>query len=640
MDDIIGIGTTTPGERVEINGNLLFSRGGSRRIFVDDNSSAAGNDLYIVAGRGYTGGDFDGGDILIKGGNGAGAGEDGNVILAERGFVGIGETSPQVPLHIVGSARLNTMSSAPTTPAPGEIYSDGTDLFYYSGSSWEDLTAGTGGDAQWSRDGTGGFIYANENDSARVYDLSDTAYFYANSVSGNGGLFITSYTGTPSYAGLYGVASSVGDADNWGLYGKNVGTGTYGYVGGQFYGVFGKYPGEGSGNYGVLGAPDTGVIGYAYHTTDTIYGGYFEAENASGNTNTVYGLYSKGIGNAGKKYGLYAQAIGDGTGNAYGVYAEALSADTAIAVYGESDQAPGVAFPFTMDWDWIAGASTDGDTVPGGWISTDTDAIIGDNGSAAIYGINVSSVNNAVGVTGRCDDDYGIGLFGYAGRFGVIGVSTNASTGDNNRAGGFFHCNNWGSRRRPSGTGILVSGGNAGTITFSHNIGLYSATSAGSEGAAAYLSGNSYVTNGLDVTLVEPRGGGEEKRVPTYSQVNLDAKVQIEGTAQIIEGEGFVTFPKGFSEVADPAARPVITLTPYSADCNQLAVTEITEDGFRVRETGGGAHSVEFAWIAIAPRWDYKSGETVPADMLERDFDRDFTADLPIFRPFWQHCRS
>jgi hypothetical protein len=51
---------------------------------------------------------------------------------------------------------LNLASTTQPTGVAGDIYTDGTDLFFYNGSSWDDLTASGGGGGDFSNDGEDG----------------------------------------------------------------------------------------------------------------------------------------------------------------------------------------------------------------------------------------------------------------------------------------------------------------------------------------------------------------------------------------------------------------------------------------------------------------------------------------------------
>lgn len=44
-----------------------------------------------------------------------------------------------------GVIELPVSASAPGTPSAGDVYQNGTNIYYYNGTSWDDLTEGSGG---------------------------------------------------------------------------------------------------------------------------------------------------------------------------------------------------------------------------------------------------------------------------------------------------------------------------------------------------------------------------------------------------------------------------------------------------------------------------------------------------------------
>jgi hypothetical protein len=66
---------------------------------------------------------------------------DGNrVTFQSNGNVGLGTSSPARTLHVNDVIRLEPRASAPTSPAPGDMYIDSTDsnkLKVYDGTTWQ-----------------------------------------------------------------------------------------------------------------------------------------------------------------------------------------------------------------------------------------------------------------------------------------------------------------------------------------------------------------------------------------------------------------------------------------------------------------------------------------------------------------------
>ncbi|MCK5832737.1 hypothetical protein KAH81_03605 [bacterium] len=512
----------------------------------------------------------------------------------------------------------------------GSMFWDSDDdaLMVHDGTDWVNVSAGgTGG--LWTL--SGDYIRYAQNSNARVYKSSSgEPYFYASSNDSDAAYFYCSRGSAPGIAaGVHGGAAVY--EDNYGVYGTFTG-GQWGYVGGKDYGVFGKFESTPRWSQGVLGAADTAVVGLTYSNVNEGYGGYFEVQVDIGSTENIYGVYSYANSNApDTSFGIYAFAKASGSGGlAYGVYGKATTAGTQIGVYGESQ----VNYCYGEDyiaWYWIEDIHGTG-VSHGGFVSASSGVTIDDNNKAAVYGKNTGN-DYAAGVVGSATDGSSCsGVVGFGGQFGVFGISTGSGP---DRAGGAFHCNNWsskGSSTKTTGVGVFADGGTAGAVTLSPFLGIYSATTMDSEGGAAYFSGNSYISSGFSIALIDTAEiGSQALRVPAYDQVNISAKIQTEGVAHLEDGKCTVVLPQSFVSSIKDDERPVIILTPYSPLCNGLSVERFTDSGFVVSELNEGESEIEFSWLAIGTRKDFNVNDEVSENILGRNFDEEFSKELPFF---------
>lgn len=274
--------------------------------------------------------------------------------------LGVG-TDPARLLDVNGALRVRT-ASTPGTPVSGDIYNSGSSLYYYNGTTWQDLGASgtpgsTNGSVQFNNSGAFGgdaanFFWDNTNKRlgigtnapAQALSLNGQALFMPQGgVSTKGYRAYSGRIGSPSVDDrLIFINDSGTDARYWfdsqsATSGFSVANGGleqayFGTVGGAFaYVIYQNQPFRidmgTTGNtawtitqQGEVGLGTTTPLGrlHAYvpntAVTTSRYDGYFE--NLATNTTT----------NAINKYGLYVTSTGTFTGaaatdtNNYGLY--------------------------------------------------------------------------------------------------------------------------------------------------------------------------------------------------------------------------------------------------------------------------------------------------------------------------------
>ena len=129
---------------------------------------------------------------------------------------------------------------------------------------------------------------------------------------------------------------------------------------------------------------------------------------------------------------------------------------------------------------------------------------------------------------------------------------------------------------------------------------------------ASYNIGDVY-TSGKNVEMVS----SGNKMVPAYATTSTEAIVYKKGTIQLTNGTVYVAFDENYAALLGEA--PVVTSSPMG-ECNGIYITNVTKNGFTVKELNGGTSSVQISWIAVGNRVDASATE-VPEFLKETSFD-------------------
>ncbi|NEO40245.1 MAG: hypothetical protein F6J90_29430 [Moorea sp. SIOASIH] len=367
VDGNVGIGTTNPSQKLEVNGTVKATR------FEGDGSGLTG----ISAGKWSD--------------------ASSNRIYYNAGNVGIGTNNPIEKLEVTGTVKAIANHTGRDSAYGVYSQAQGSDsgskfgLYAQATGGTSGIRYGVFGGASGGHTQYGGYFTANNTGNTTAYGIQSVVHGNGNGTkygllaraaggtsgarfgvhghaSGGqtqyGGHFTATNTGNST---AFGVQSTVAGNENgtkYGLFAQAVG-GTTGsrfgvrgiasggsvQYGGHFtatntgnttaYGVHSQVAGNGNGTkYGLLAQATGGTTGSRFGVRgsasggQTQYGGYFIATN-TGNT-TAFGVQSVVGGNEnGTKYGLYGQATGGTSGSRFGVYGRANAQNNSSAiVYG------------------------------------------------------------------------------------------------------------------------------------------------------------------------------------------------------------------------------------------------------------------------------------------------------------------
>jgi len=185
------------------------------------------------------------------------------------------------------------------------------------------------------------------------------------------------------------------------------------------------------------------------------------------------------------------------------------------------------------------------------------------------------------------------GVYGSAGYQSGAGILTQNQT--NGIGGGFF-------------------GGVAGSISKGEIIGQMNK----GELFATYNSGNTY-TYGNNIELV---GNANQEKKAVYAVTATESKIYNNGKSTLVNGSAFIAFTEDFKSLLGEI--PTVTVTP-NGNCNGLYVSEVTKEGFTVKELNNGHSNVVISWITVGNRVNQKNevaNKIVGASDFERNIDQ------------------
>ncbi|MEO8517001.1 MAG: hypothetical protein ABI426_09655 [Flavobacterium sp.] len=216
--------------------------------------------------------------------------------------------------------------------------------------------------------------------------------------------------------------------------------------------------------------------------------------------------------------------------------------------------------------------------------------------TGGVLGNNGSTTWGVLAYTNSAGTQYGT----YA------GTSASATAGGSGKTSGTNQENN--------NIGMGINGGFMGGFVKGSQYGLISK---GSE-FGMYVNGNT-ITNKPIVQLTETNG----KRIATYTSNSTTVDVNTRGKAKMANGTAFVPFDENFKATANLDEENLnINVTPMGTT-NGVYISQITKDGFYIKENNNGTSNTSINWIAVSKRKGYEKGVEISNEILANTFDKN-----------------
>ncbi len=619
----VGIGTTSPSEKLDVNGTIemtgfkLPTGASNNYVLTSDTNgngtwqeSTEGDITSVTAGTGLTGGG-DSGDVTLNV-DFAGTGSDSTASRSDHNhdatYVNEGQTdaitTAMLQDNAVKSAKIlnNTIQRDDVTLDFKSPYADSSD--FATNAAYADSSGNSQTSASLelpyidsASSDSSVVILSNTGNGAGVTGVHETSENYGSLGSFQSGVYGQSF----SNAGLMGFSSdgygvSAMTDNGLGVYGVHNSSGNYGSIGNVTSGVSGNstsgsgVSGTSTGGFGVYGTSSNLVGVQGSHTESGNYG------NLGNSTAGVFGYSEEGYGVHGTGPNAYGTLGVNVWGSYYGVSGFASSgvgakgaSNTGTGVYGTSDDGDGVYGRNSNSGNWGSLGSS-GEGVWG--YSTDEIGVFGTSTNGhGVYGFS----NFLAGVHGETNNSSGIGVYGEntnSGNYGTIGSSDTGVSGTSTNGYGIYGTNtssgnfgylgsgSYGVYGNGTYNGVRGAGGEYGVYGYGDEIGVYGfGDDYGVYGYCPISGFAGYFNNNVHITGTLTKGAGSflidhpldpENKLLRHSFVESPENLLIyRGKVSLDEnGEAIVEMPDYFIALTKedeasihltPVGRPFLT---------------------------------------------------------------------------------
>jgi hypothetical protein len=273
------------------------------------------------------------------------------------------------------------------------------------------------------------------------------------------------------------------------------------------------------------------------------------------------------------------------------------------------------------------GSASDGTGVRGLTFSTTAGTTLNNSNSGINGQLGITS-NIAFGLKGQTNSNTSIVVGGVLGQnnnngtYGMVGYER--TNGANVSVCGSNTYSNAGVRMASnevsSSVGLAIDGGFLGGHLKGNQYGLITKGNL----VGQYTDGSTLSTKGFAVI----NKTNNEDKIVTYVPTSTTIDVSTKGTGKLVNGYAKISFDKNYSQLTAKDKPVIVTVSPMG-ETKGVYISEVTNDGFIVKENGNGNSNASFYWIAIGEK-NNASEMNVPSELLAKDFDDNLDSFLTI----------